>query len=151
MKTELPAGMMEEIEEAAQVAAENFPDDDTMLTIPQASVAIGINNVTCYGWVKEHAIPSEKIGGRVYIRESVVDMVKELRDQHGRDWKSFATWGAVENEAPEEEVHEVVELSDDQWAHFWNLMRHARRLYDKGNASGAADVVFAACDEFYVL
>lgn len=53
--------------------------------------------------------------------------------------------------ASTDEEHETHYLEDSEWARFWNLIRKARVLYDKGNASGAADVVFATCDEFNVL
>lgn len=151
----LPGAMMEEIEEAAQIAAENFVDDDEMLTIKEASVKMEVSEQTVTLWIGSHRIPSEKVGGRRYIRMSVAEHVKELREAHGRGWTEHASWGVVANDpedaAPDTESSAVINLSDEEWGRFWGFMRRAKGLYDKGNASGAADVVFAAADEFELI
>lgn len=89
----LSGAMQETIEEAAQLIAENFEDDE-MLSISEAAVNIGSSEASVYLWIKDQKMPSERIGGKVYVRKSVAEIVKELRDLYGRSWHENATWGA---------------------------------------------------------
>ncbi|WP_144313840.1 hypothetical protein [Bdellovibrio bacteriovorus] len=55
------------------------------------------------------------------------------------------------SEGQDEGEHEVVEISDDQWAIFWNQVRRGRELHKAGKSESACELIFAMCDEFDLL
>lgn len=83
----------DEIETAAEIAAENFVDNDLLLTVTQLAEHIGCTPSAVCQQMRNGAIPSEKHGKKRYVRTSVADIVKELRETHGRFWAQHATWG----------------------------------------------------------
>lgn len=101
----------DEVETAAEIVAENFQDDDEeLINLTTAARIIGCSIQSLMIWTNGNNIPSEKHGKRRFIRTSVAETVRDLREIHGLKWKSYATWDIpFDNEQP---VAAVVEKDD---------------------------------------
>jgi predicted DNA-binding transcriptional regulator AlpA len=79
----------DEIENAKELAVEHglFDDDLELISIPEAAPIIGVSEAFVWNMIKDNEIPSEKHGKRRYMRKSVCEIIAELREKHGRNWK----------------------------------------------------------------
>lgn len=93
---ELPRSerVTDEIENAAEILAEGglADTDDMLLTYMQAAHEMNRTSAWLSQQVKAQSIPSEVHGKRRFFRHSVCVHVRELIEQHGRDWRQHATW-----------------------------------------------------------
>lgn len=67
-------------------------DELTGLTAEQAAKRMGTTVSAVTQMIFKNTVPSEKIGGRRYIEESVVDAIIDLRSEFGRVWSKHAPW-----------------------------------------------------------
>lgn len=156
---ELSTGMVRTIRSTAEKARELFGgDEDELLSIADAALKAEVSEESICLWLKRKLIPSEKIGRRRLMRKSVIEKVRELREEHGKGWANFVPWpvdtkprptmlSSRRQAEPEELEQEDGDGSEDaavEVAH--SLIKVARKLRDAGKNDAAADVLWAAIE-----
>lgn len=157
----LPAGykfqesakVSEQIETAAEAVAEYnlLGDDDELITCAQAAELIGCSRPSIQNWVKNQNIPSEKHGSRRYLRKSVCEIVKDLRDLHGNHWLAFATWEASPESDDHDETVVEEESPPDEGEIFIStreLLSHARQAREDGRHEAASELFHIICTKY---
>lgn len=147
------ARVSEVIEGCAQLAVENFEDDE-WLSIQDVALKVGAQVQKIGWWINQQQLPAKTVGGKKYVRMSDAEFLKELRDVHGREWYKHAPWyGKVNNVvAPKREASlPGDEMSDEAARISKRLMERARALYEKGSFQASSELIWAVCDEFDIL
>jgi hypothetical protein len=105
----------DEIENAKELAVEHglFDDDLELISIPEAAPIIGVSEAFVWNMIKDNEIPSEKHGKRRYMRKSVCELIKELRELHGRNWKCEFQRSMLSIRAPNDALENVDAESED--------------------------------------
>lgn len=69
----------------------------------KASKLIGVSPPTLGNWCRKQYLPCEKLGKRIFIEPEVVDIVRDLFQEHGRKWPKHAEWNGTVNVKPAEQ------------------------------------------------
>lgn len=99
-------------------------DDEVILPAiskEKASKIVGVSPPTLGNWCRKQYLPSEKLGKRIFIEPEVVEIVRDLFQEHGRKWPKFADWNGTVNVKPRE-VEQKVSIGNV----YENLYRKAK-------------------------
>jgi len=151
--------MVRSIRESAAQVREIFgsEEEDELLSIEDMAMKCDCSEQSVDNWMKRKLIPYELVGRKRMVRISVADEVRELREEHGRDWANFVSWevavksppttltrrGYSAQSEPEENGDEDENLKVEFVA---KMIRRARDLDKSGKREASYEVLWAAIE-----